>query len=170
MSRPTAEQRFTRGLAALASGRPIEAADCFAEALEIEARHGAQLGDMRYLSYYGHSLDLAAQEDPAALLACERAWRSAPGRATTWLNLGRAYARRGRIDAALRCYEHGLWLSPGHLTLRRTLAALDRRQRPTFGFLPRSNALNRWTGRLRATLARRKKRSNHDHSPLLSSS
>jgi tetratricopeptide (TPR) repeat protein len=162
MSIGAAERRFTQGLAALADHRPSEAAELFAGAMEIEARQRAAVRDMRYLSYYGHSLDQAGRDDATALQACEDAIRRDPRQPTAWLNLGRAYARRNRIDDALRCFVCGLGLAPEHALLRRALRTLDRRGQTAFPFLGRSHPLNRWTGKLRAAVRR-------PHSPLLSS-
>ena len=53
---PAAEQRFNKGLAALADARPLQAIDCFLDAMHTERRHRVRRPDMRYLSYYGLSL------------------------------------------------------------------------------------------------------------------
>jgi tetratricopeptide (TPR) repeat protein len=150
-----AEHCFARGLAALADANPVEATALFAGAIEIEARHRAPVPNMRYLSYYGHSLDQLRLDDATALRACEEAARRDPAQPTAWLNLGRAYARRGRVDDASSCFERGLHLAPEHFLLQRALRTVDRRGRATIPFLRRSNPLNRWTGKLRAALGHR---------------
>jgi tetratricopeptide (TPR) repeat protein len=155
MSIQFAEQHFAKGLAALAEERALEAADCFLAAMQAEAGDGARRPDMRYLSYYGLSLAKASYATASAVQACELAYQSDPLQPTVLLNLGRVYLLTGRTAQALGCFERGVRLAPAHRALRRELAQANRRGRPLFSFLDRSNPLNRWTGRLRSALRAR---------------
>lgn len=148
------EQHFHRGLAALADAHPLQAVDCFLDAMQAEQRLDASRPDMRYLSYYGLSLSLAGRASHAALEACRLACEADRGNPTIWLNLGRVYALSGDRVQALRSFEQGLKLSPDHSELRAELSRLSRRAPVTIGFLRRDHIFNVWAGKLRATLFR----------------
>jgi tetratricopeptide (TPR) repeat protein len=152
MSVQFAEQHFAKGLAALAEERALEAADCFLAAMQAEAGDGARRPDMRYLSYYGLSLAKASYATASAVQACELAYQSNPLHPAVLLNLGRVYLLTGKTTQALGCFERGIRLAPSHRALLRELSRADRRRRPFFSFLDRSNPLNRWTGRMRSAL------------------
>jgi len=152
MSVPSAEQRFSQGLAALADAQPLQAADHFLEAMHIEQRRGVDRPDMRFLSYYGLSLARAQRAQHAAVEACELAVRHDSTRPVLLLNLGRVHLMAGRLASALQCFERGLRLAPGHRSLRLELSRCDRRSRRALPFLDRANPPNRWLGTLRVRL------------------
>jgi tetratricopeptide (TPR) repeat protein len=139
-------------LAALAEAQPLQAVDCFLDAMQIEQRLRVRRPDMRYLSYYGLSLARANRATHAALEACELAARDAPSHPLLQLNLGRVHLLAGRLPLALQCFERGLRLAPDHRSLRLELGRADRRSREVLPFLDRSHRLNRWMGRLRESL------------------
>jgi tetratricopeptide (TPR) repeat protein len=155
MSLSPAERCFDKGLAALADGRPLEAVDCFLEAMQIEHRRQIGRPDMRHLSYYGLSLARAQRAPHAALEACTLAVRDEPTRSVLYLNLGRVHQLAGRRSAALACFEHGLRLAPADPELRREVERMERRSEPCLRFLRREHPLNRWLGRWRAARRRR---------------
>jgi tetratricopeptide (TPR) repeat protein len=152
---PSAERSFREGLAALASARPLHAADRFLDAMQIEQRQGVHHPDMRCLSYYGLSLARAGQVAHAALEACELAVRDDPSDPVLLLNLGRVHLLAGRREAALPCFERGLRIAPDHRALRVELGRIDRRSRRMVRWLARSHPLNRWMGKLRESLRAR---------------
>ena len=152
---PSAETRFNKGLAALADAQHLTAADLFLEAMQIESKQATSHLDMRCLSYYGLSLARAGRAVFAGLEACELAVRDQPGDVVLLLNLGRVRLIAGQKDRALDCFDHACRIAPGSDTIRQALTGADRRARPAIPFLTRSNALNRWTGKLRTNLARR---------------
>jgi Flp pilus assembly protein TadD len=151
----SAENAFKKGLAAIVEERNAEAVVHFQSAIETERRRLVRQPDARYLSYYGLSLSRAYGVSAEAIASCEAAARLAPQDPTILLNLGRVYALAGRKTRALRCYETGLQLAPGHQALRRELAHADRRSAPPIPGLKRSNPLNRWVGSLRSRAGRR---------------
>jgi tetratricopeptide (TPR) repeat protein len=146
MPTTTAQQCYSRGLAAMAEGHHTVAADLFREALRLDERGGPARRDMRFLSYYGLSLAQAHKATPAAINACEVAVQYEPGKPSLLLNLGRVYVIAGKTTQALSCFERGLALSPGHRSLQLALAAVDRRGKPMLPRLARSHPLNRWAG------------------------
>jgi tetratricopeptide (TPR) repeat protein len=137
-------------MAALADGRPLEAVDCFLEAMQIEQRLRVGRPDMRYLSYYGLSLAQAQRATHAALEACTLAVRHDPTQPVLFVNLGRVHQLAGRRSAALECFGRGLRLAPMDPALRREVASMERRCRPCLALFHRDHPLNRWLGRWRA--------------------
>ena len=154
MRPPTARESFESGLAALAEQHHLLAAELFLAAMQHESQKPLCRPDMRYLSYYGLSLTRAGHAMPVGLKACQLAVRKAPHQPLLLLNLGRVYRTGGRTARAIRCFERGLHLAPDDRGLRRELAQLERRARPVVPFLPRTNLLNRWSGKIRASLNR----------------
>ena len=148
----SAERSFKMGLAALAEAQPLQAADCFLDAMQTEQRQRVRRPDMRYLSYYGLSLARASRVTHAALEACALAARHDPSNPLLQLNLGRVHLLMGRLPLALECFERGLRLAPDHRSLRLELGRVDRRSREVLSFLDRSHRLNRWMGKLRESL------------------
>jgi tetratricopeptide (TPR) repeat protein len=154
----SAEQSFRKGLAALADSRPEHAAGHFLAAMEAEQARGADQPDARYLSYYGLSLARAFEAGPDAVRVCEAALAGDPTSSNALLNLGRVYLLTGRVDDALACLDRGARLAPTHGALARELERVDRRSRSLCPWLDRGHLLNRLSGRLRAVLARTRRR------------
>jgi len=148
------EQLFHKGLAALADSHPLQAVDCFLDAMQAEQRVDEPEPDMRFLSYYGLSLSLSGRASHPALEACRLACDADSRNPTMWLNLGRVYALSGDRMQALRCLDQGLKLAPDYPELQSELNRLNRRGRSTFAFLHRDHPLNIWCGKLRGGFAR----------------
>ena len=155
MPAASAKRSFDKGLAALADGRPLEAADSFLDAMQTQERLRVRRPDMRYLSYYGLSLARAHRALHAATEACSLALGHDPDSRVLLLNLGRVHMMAGRRSAALGCFERGLELAPHHRALARELARANRRASAPLTFLDRGHALNRWTGQARTWVAKR---------------
>jgi tetratricopeptide (TPR) repeat protein len=148
------EQLFHKGLAALADSHPLQAVDCFLDAMQAEQRVDQPDPDMRFLSYYGLCLSLSGRASHAALEACRLACDADRSNPTMWLNLGRVHALSGDRLQALRCLDLGLKLSPDYEELQIELKRLNRRSRSTFTFLRRDHPFNFWSGTLRGRFAR----------------
>ncbi len=148
----SAENLFRKGLAALSEGAAAEAQALFHAAIQAERRRGIRRPQMRYLSFYGLSVALAKGATSEAVRACEVAARSEQANADLFLNLAKVYQMAGKLTRALDACERGLLMDPSHPALGALLAKLDRRQRPPLPFLRRSNALNRWLGKVRSAL------------------
>lgn len=149
----SAENLFRKGLAALSEGDALEAQALFHAAIQAERRRGIRRPQMRYLSFYGLSLALAKGATSEAVRACEVAARSEQATADLFLNLAKVYQMAGKLTRALDACERGLLMDPSHPALRALLSRLDRRRRPPLPFLRRSNALNRWLGKVRSALS-----------------
>jgi tetratricopeptide (TPR) repeat protein len=146
---PSAENSFTRGLAALEGGRGVEALALFEAAIEIEKRAGAgSRPQPRYLSFYGLCLARIANRPKAALTFCREATAQEFFNPDLFCNLGRVLLDVGRRKEAYRAIVEGLTLQPNHAGLRRELEKMGRRRRPTLPFLSRANPINVVLGRL----------------------
>lgn len=148
----SAQNLFRKGLAALSEGDAAEAQALFHAAIQAERRRGIRRPQMRYLSFYGLSVALAKGATSEAVRACEVAARSEQATADLFLNLAKVYEMAGKLTRALDACERGLLMDPNHPALRALLSKLDRRQRPPVPFLPRSNPVNRWLGKVRCVL------------------
>jgi len=151
----SAENYFRRGLTALVDGDPTVASDYFQSAILTEVQHGVKRPQMRYLSYYGLSRAQAFGATPQAIQACETAVRRDFFNPDLFLNLGRVYLLAGKTTKSLAAFERGLGLAPSHKGLLAELTRIDRRAAPPLGIVSRSNPLNKWMGRLRASLRSR---------------
>ncbi len=148
----SAENLFRKGLAALSEGDSAEAVALFHAAIQYERRRGIGRPQMRYLSFYGLSLALSRGATAEAVRACEVAARSVQSTADLYLNLVKVYLLAGKVTRALEACEHGLRMDPRHRGLRAELEKADRRQIRALPFLKRAHPVNRWLGRLRASL------------------
>ena len=148
----SAENNFRKGLVALVDGDPATAATHFQSAIQIERQHGVTRPQMRYLSYYGLSIAQSRGVSPEAIQACETAARRDFFNPDLYLNLGRVYALAGKTTKALHAFEQGLILAPSHKALRAEMKRLDRRSAPPLTIVARNHPMNRFLGRLRASV------------------
>ena len=152
MRNPTAETFFKNGIAALSRRKPHQATSLFKAAVVVDRARRLSRPHMRYLSYYGLSLALAHGPTRAAIWACEKAAAEDSFSPEVLMNLGKVLMMDGQETRALSILEQGLRIAPGNQALASELADMDRRSSPPFRSLPRSNPLNRWVGRLKASL------------------
>jgi len=155
MNTLSAETYCKQGLAEIRQGDPKKAAALFRQAVELDRERNRKTPEMRYLSYYGLSLAQAGLSTQFALQACHKAVEKQRHDPLLHLNLGRVYNLAGKSVQAMQSFERGLALSPEHRQLRDELARLDRRSSPVLPALSRDHALNRWLGRMRASLRAR---------------
>ena len=146
------QRHFRDGIAALKAGNHVEAVAQFEAAIEADQGHGDTRHRMSYLSYYGLSLALAHRPSDYAVRACAKAVAAHPHDPTFRHNLVTVYLLAGKTSKALANVERGLRVAPSNTRLRAQLAKLDRRRTPAIARLSRDHPLNRWLGRLRATV------------------
>ncbi len=151
----SAEVHFRRGLAALSSGDPAEAASQFRAAIQVERQHSVTRPQMRYVSYFGLALAMDKGPTGEAIKACERAARFEFFNADLQLNLGKVYLLSGKTTRALMAFERGLRLAPRHKALRAELAKVDRRRGPVVPWLGRAHLLNKILGKVRHSMSQR---------------
>ena len=150
MSTRSAEMSFRKGLIALEERRYLEALAYFESSLNLEEKSGNPAPRMKYLSYYGLSLSLAAGRTHEAIEMCERALSVEFYNPDLYLNVARVYLSAGERRRAHKAICQGLRIEKGHAGLINELKRMGLRRRPVFAFLPRNHILNRFTGRITA--------------------
>jgi tetratricopeptide (TPR) repeat protein len=146
------EECFRKGMTALKAGNTAEALAQFQTAV-TEGKHRASLRSrMHYLSYYGLSMALAHRPSDYAIGACAKAAAVDPFDLALQHNLATVYVLAKQPTKALAVLEKALRLHPNNKQLRAELARLDRRRRPPVPRLHRNHPVNRWLGRLRASV------------------
>jgi tetratricopeptide (TPR) repeat protein len=148
MSTKSAEMSFRKGLQALEEKRHLESLAYFESALNQEERSGNLAPRMKYLSYYGLALSLAAGRTHEAIEMCERALSVEFYNPDLYLNVARVYLTAGERRRAHKALCQGLRIEKGHAGLLSEIRRMGLRKRPVFGFLPRHHLLNRMSGRL----------------------
>ena len=148
----SAENHFRKGLVALVAGDHAQANSQFHSAILIELQRGVSHPQMRYLSYYGLTLALLHGGKAEAIRACETAARRDFFNPDLQFNLGKVYMISGKTTRALSAFERGLHLAPNHRGLQAEMMKVDRRRRPPLPWLGRAHPLNRYFGKLRASL------------------
>ena len=141
---------FRKGLVALENRSYLESLAFFESALNLEERCGTSARRMKYLSYYGLSLSLAAGRTEEAVEICERSLAVEFYNPDLYCNVARVYLTAGQRRRAWRAICQGLRLEKRHEGLIELLKGMGVRRRPLFGFLPRGHLLNRLTGRMTA--------------------
>jgi len=144
---------FRKGLQALEERRYLESLAFFESALNLEEKSGNPAPRMKYLSYYGLSLSLAAGRTQEAVEMCERALSVEFYNPDLYLNVARVYMAAGERRRAHKALCQGLRIEKGHTGLISEIRRMGLRRRPLFGFLPRNHPINVLTGRLVARIA-----------------
>lgn len=151
----SAENNFKRGLAALVDANHSDATVYFWRAVDIDRQRNGKRPDARYLSYYGLSLAKSRRSTGEAIELCEWAAQIESLNPEIFVNLGQVYLLAGKTTLALKVFERGLRLDPRHPVLRREVRRIDRRCSPVVTGLGRDHPLNRWLGKMRATIRTR---------------
>jgi Flp pilus assembly protein TadD len=146
------EQCFRQGMGALKAGNTAEALAHFQAALTHGQARASLRSRMHYLSYYGLSMALAHRPSEHAIHACAKAATVDPFDLALQHNLATVYVLARQPTKALAVLERALQLEPTNKQLRAELARLDRRRRPPLSRLDRNHPLNRWLGRMRASV------------------
>ncbi len=144
-----AEQSFQEGVKHLRQRQFKEALAYFRGAIEIEKRMGGGKPQARYVSYFGLCLGLTNGGMHEAVNLCRRAATLEGYRPEISYNLGRVLLIAGKRREAYKALREGLRMQPNHPGILRELKRMGVRRRPVLPFLPRTNALNVWLGRLR---------------------
>jgi tetratricopeptide (TPR) repeat protein len=144
----SAEDAFTRGLAALGNGRGREALALFEAAIEIEKRFGAPQPQARYLSFYGLCLALEKRQLNEGIRFCKQALDQEFFNPDLCCNLGRLLFRAGRRKDAYEVLLKGYSLQPSHQGIFEELSRMGMRRRPVLAFLSRNNPINIILGKM----------------------
>ena len=147
MSTRSAEMSFRKGLQALEERRYLESLAFFESSLNLEEKSGSPAPRMKFLSYYGLSLSLAAGRTQEAIEMCERALTVEFYNPDLYLNVAKVYLAAGQRRRAHKALCQGLRIEKRHPGLISELRRMGFRRPPLFKFLPRHHVLNRLTGR-----------------------
>ena len=137
-----AEELF-RGDEALARGEWVAAHASFLAAQRLDGN------DPGVLSRLGLTLVLVAHDEYKGVAFCEEAVKRGGETADALCRLARVYHATFQKERAFRAIRRGLALDPGHEGLLELLDRMGVRRRPVLPFLPRSNFVNKFLGRLR---------------------
>ena len=151
MLNTAAEHSYNQGLSALSHGRLKQAMALFEAAIEIERRVSRAQPQARYLSFYGLCLAMERNEVRSALQFCREAVTNESYNPDVRCNLGRVLLYANRRREAYRCLLRGLQLDGGHVSTVRMLRNMGTRRSPVVPFLERTNPINVFLGRMRAT-------------------
>jgi Flp pilus assembly protein TadD len=113
-------EALSAGRQALRRGDTTSARLEFQRALAIRPGYGPALAGLGEVHFELGQYNIAAAKLRAAT-------RAVPGSVRTWVLLGNAYFRAGRIKAAKRAYERALKLRPGHAEAKRNLKLVRKR-------------------------------------------
>ncbi|HXI03116.1 MAG TPA: hypothetical protein VNI57_08055 [Candidatus Saccharimonadales bacterium] len=150
-----AEQTFREGLGALEAKRYREAAALFQRAMDQENPDGpVKPARLRYGSYFGLALTLAAGRSEEGQKLCEQAVRREFLDADLFCNLGIVSLRNRNKRRAFGAFRQGLALSPQHPRILEQLAQYEKRAELVFPSLPRDHFLNKTFGLLRHRVLR----------------
>jgi tetratricopeptide (TPR) repeat protein len=141
---PTAEELFDRGVRLLESGHAGDALR------NLEMCRSIDPYSARCLSYLGAALAIAEKRIREGEKLCRIAIEREFYQTDFYWNLGRVYLAGGYKDQAVRAFRKGLEMDGSHSGMRDALSRLGWRRRPLLAFLPRSHALNRGLGLIRA--------------------
>jgi len=153
MSARSAEMSFRKGLQALEQRRYLEGLAYFESALNLEEQSGNPARRMKYLSFYGVSLSLAAGRTQEAIEMCEHALTVEFYNPDLYLNLAKVYLAAGQRRRAHKALCQGLRIERRHTGLLAEVRRMGLRRKPLFRFLPRGHVLNRVTGQLASRLS-----------------
>ncbi len=140
---PEAQAAFEEGLARYRLGDAPGAHALF------ERAHRRAPGDHRIMSWYGLTLVLVERNSNLGILYCDQAVKFAGGDPELHLNKARAHLALSQRERAVKAVIRGLQVAPGHPALTAAQQQMGWRRRPVLPFLPRSNPLNKWLGRIR---------------------
>lgn len=113
-----------------------------------------------FYAYLGQAIARCEGRKREGLELCRHAAAKEPFRPENHLNLAEVLLMVGNRRAAIRALHEGLSLDPEHRGLCELRKRLGVRRRPPIPFLPRSNPLNVWLGKMRheAEIAARERR------------
>lgn len=106
-----------------------------------------------HLSQYALALAADTRKIEPSILLCQEAVKKEPRNSDHFLRLGTVYLVAGRKKEAIRIFRLGLRVGKNP-TITRWLQVLGYRRPPVLPFLDRSNPLNKYLGKLRASLSR----------------
>jgi tetratricopeptide (TPR) repeat protein len=108
-----------------------------------------------HLSQYAVALAHHTGNIQTAIALCQEAVKKDPKNPEHFLRLGVVYLIAGRRKEAIRIFHLGLRVGR-HPGITRFLQAMGHRERPVLPFLSRTNPLNKYLGKIRVRLSKRR--------------
>ncbi len=142
-------EELRRGDEALAAGEPVTAHAAYQAAQRLDGN------DPGVLSRLGLTLVLVAHDEYKGVAFCEEALKRGGENPDALYRLARVYQATYQKERAFRAIRRGLALDPDHEGLGELLESMGVRRRPVIPFLPRSNFINKFLGKLRHRFASR---------------
>ena len=143
-----AAELFRRGTAALNAKQYTEAVRHLQAALAMERTPD-------HLSQYALAQAHEKGEFHTSIRLCQEAIRGEPKNPEHFLRLGTVYLLAGRRKEAVRTFQLGLRVGK-HPMITKWLQVLGHRSKPVLPFLSRSNPLNKYLGKLRVSLSKKR--------------
>jgi tetratricopeptide (TPR) repeat protein len=121
--------------------------------------------DLFFLSHWGFLVAVVKKRPGEGAKICEEAIKMLRKSVSDdmqffypvfYLNLGRVYLHSGRKRAALKSFAEGLKFDSGNSDLLSEVADMGERRRPLLSFLDRGNPINKYLGRFRTSLQKKK--------------
>ena len=138
-----AEELFRLGSEALEARNFAAAYRFLNKALEKER-------SPNHLSLFGLATAQYTGNIKAAVPLCQEAIKREPKNPSHFLRLGTIYLIQGRKKEAIRIFNLGLRIGR-HPGITRMLQTLGQRDKPVLPFLARTNALNKYLGKIRSS-------------------
>ena len=143
-----AAELFNLGTQALEEKDYAAAHGYLQAALELER-------SAEHLSQYALALAYHTGKIQTAIALGQEAVKKEPKNPEHFLRLGTVYLIAGRKKEAIRIFHLGLRVGR-HPGITRTLHALGRREKPMLPFLSRTNPLNKYLGKIRMSLLKKR--------------
>jgi tetratricopeptide (TPR) repeat protein len=144
----TGEKYLELGFVYLEEKMWSQAAECLARAEKTLEREKHKIPALLN-SYLGLAIAMSGGDLNEAVRRARRALDKASYRPDFYLNLGRIYLKAKDKEKAVQTFRLGLRLDDRHPGLTKELKKLGIRGAPVLKFLPRTNFLNKYLGRIR---------------------
>lgn len=147
MSNAPTETPFEEGIKALNAKRTGEALQWLEKAVAVKKTP-------RTCAYLAYCQAKEQGKYREAIALCMEAMKEEPKNSEIYLNLGRVYLLAGQKKGAIRAFDLGLRYEKNPQIVNE-LVLLGRRKAPPLPFLPRSNPINKYLGKLLKKLGMR---------------
>ena len=145
-------QVFQRALEAYHQGE-LQAS---VEDLRLLLKEGSK--EPRHISYCGLLIAAAEGKVTDGRILCELAVKEEGNNPELYLNLAKVHSWNGQPQRAVEVLRKGIHKLPEESSLRREIQSVSPRSTPPVFFLHRNHPVNKYIGRARARLSRRRMR------------
>ena len=147
------EELFNKSLEFLKQGKSLEAFQAMKQLID-DTQSSIYEVEPRYLSYYGYLTGIVGHDYRRAIELCNEAIKKEFFHPDFYLNLGRLYLLINNRHLAVKAFYKGLRIDRTNKELIEEIQKLGVRKEPVFSFFKRENPMNRFAGRIRASIRR----------------